>query len=154
MNRFIELVSLIRNLRASVDIKPKDLINAELFTDQKEFKQYLLANLASLKELAKVAELSIKTKNTDRPAKSIMSATSFCEIFIPLEGFVDIATQIQRLQKELQKAQKEFDKYNGKLTNGNFIKNAPEEVVAEVKYNAQEFSQKIVAINENISRFK
>ncbi|HLE12876.1 MAG: valine--tRNA ligase [Bdellovibrionales bacterium RIFOXYD12_FULL_39_22] len=153
MNRFIEIVSLIRNLRASVDIKPKDLVNVEIFTEIVEVKNYLQNNLANLQDLAKIKSMAIKNRSDIRPKKSIMAATSFCEIFIPLEGFVDIAAQVQRLQKDLQKAQKEFDKYNGKLSNENFIKNAPEDVVAEVKHNASEFAQKIAVIRENIQRF-
>jgi len=118
-----------------------------------EVKNYLQNNLANLQDLAKIKSMAIKNRSDIRPKKSIMAATSFCEIFIPLEGFVDIAAQVQRLQKDLQKAQKEFDKYNGKLSNENFIKNAPEDVVAEVKHNASEFAQKIAVIRENIQRF-
>lgn len=85
----------------------------------------------------RVEELLIKNKNSTRPSKSIVFANTHSEIFVKLDGVIDLQEQINRLTKDLEKNKKEFEKINKKLQNENFMKNAPEEVVTEVKSKCQ-----------------
>lgn len=154
MNKFIEVVTCMRNLRASVNIKPKDEVNAELFSDSTDLLNYFNNNSKYFYELAKVKTIKSFSKDSDRPSKSIMAATTHSEIFIPLEGVINLDDQIKRLEKDLLKANKEYSKLEGKLNNKKFISNAPEEVVIEVKSKANEFKDKIDSLTDNIIKFK
>ena len=51
------------------------------------------------------------------------------QIFIPLEGLVDTGKEKVRLQKEIEQLEKYIATLSGKLSNKNFVKNAPEAVV-------------------------
>ena len=110
--------------------------------------------LTSFMELARIKELSVEARNSEKPSKSIMSTTPHTEIFLPLEGVIDLEDQIKRLEKDLKKAQKEFDKLTSKSTNERFISNAPPEVVEEVKIKAAEFGAQIKSITENLNNFR
>ena len=83
-----------------------------------------------------------------------MSALAEMEIFIPLEGVIDLSAQILRLEKDLKKTSKEWEKYNKKLNNPKFLNKAPDEIIAEVKFNEAEFRNKMETIKENLDRFK
>ena len=154
MNKFVEVVTGIRNLRASVNIKPKDEVNVELFSDNYDLIEYYRANLVNFQELAKVKDLKVGNKELNRPNKSIVNITTHTEIFVPLEGVIDLKEQISRLEKELNRTEADYKKYEAKLKNENFMKNAPENVRAEVIQNESELREKISSLKENIAQFK
>jgi valyl-tRNA synthetase len=153
MNHFIETVTHIRNLRASVDIKPKDSVPVHLYTDNSHLKTYFEDNLLGFSELAKANPIQVFPKAEERPSKSVMSATTVTEIFLPLEG-VDLDEQIQRLEKELKKAQDGLGKFEKKLGNARFTDNAPPEVVAETKDKAEAMREKVLSLESNLSSFR
>lgn len=154
MNKFVEVVTSIRNLRASVNIKPKDEVSVELFTDNHELVSYFRNNLINFKELARVKELKVGGKELNRPNKSIMNILTHTEIFLPLDGVIDLKEQITRLEKELSKTEIDYKKYEAKLKNENFMKNAPENVREEVIVNEKELKEKILGLKENLIQFK
>ena len=53
------------------------------------------------------------------------------EVVLPLEGVVDFEAEKERIAKEIAKFEAELGKINGMLGNENFVKRAPEHVVAE-----------------------
>jgi valyl-tRNA synthetase len=154
MDRFIEIVTSIRNLRNAVMIKPKEEIEVRLFTDNEDLAKYFFKSRGFFKELAKVKAGKIKDKSVERPTKSIMRATGHTEIFIPLEGVVDIESFIKKLENDKVKAQKEFDKVDKKLKNPKFIENAPDDVVDKVKEEAREFEEKLKSITNSLINFQ
>ena len=56
---------------------------------------------------------------------------------IPLDGLIDLESERQRLQKEIDKTQSEIEKIDKKLGNKNFVDRAPKDVVAE-QYNRKD----------------
>ena len=105
-------------------------------------------------ELAKIKELTFHLKSEIRPNKSLSGATSVAEVFIPLEGLIDIDDQIKRISKNLDKAQKEFQKLDKKLKNPNFKDKAPQEVFAEVEEKANELTEKISSLDKMLKNFQ
>ncbi|QDK43309.1 valine--tRNA ligase [Bacteriovorax stolpii] len=154
MNKFVEVTTAIRNLRASVNIKPKDEVNVELFTDNQDLITYFRNNFINFQELARVKDLKVGNKELNRPNKSIVNVLTHTEIFLPLDGVIDLTEQISRLEKELTKTKADYAKYEAKMKNENFMKNAPENVRAEVIQNERELGEKIASLMENIAQFK
>jgi valyl-tRNA synthetase len=154
MDRFIEIVTAIRNLRASVNIKPKDEIEVRLFTDHDELARYYYKSRGYLQELVRVKAGKIKDKTVERPKKSIMQATGHTEVFIPLEGVIDLQEQVERIQKDINKTQKEFEKVEKKLKNPKFVENAPEHVIEEVKEKATGFEEKLKSLTTMLENFQ
>lgn len=154
MEKFIEIVTSIRNLRNAVMIKPKEEVEVRLFTDDEELAKYFFKSRGFFKELAKVKSGKIKDKTIDRPTKSIMRATGHTEVFIPLEGVIDIDVFIKKLGNDKVKAQKEFDKVDKKLKNPKFMENAPDDVVVKVRAEAAEFEEKLNSITNSLANFQ
>lgn len=154
MEHFIEITTAIRNLRASVNIKPKDEIEINLFTDDEGLAKYFFKSRGFFKELAKVKAGKIKDKSVDRPKKSIFQATHHTEVYIPLDGVIDLNEQINRIKKDIEKTEKEFEKLNKKVGNPQFMNNAPQDVVEKVKAEALEFETKLKSLQTNLSNFQ
>ena len=51
------------------------------------------------------------------------------EVFLPLEGLIDVGLERQRLQKEYDRVLREFDSTRRKLQNDDFLAKAKKEVV-------------------------
>ncbi len=151
MAHFIELVTQIRNLRASVGLKPKEQIELEFFTDDKKTAEFIHENRHYLESLAQVKKGTIHNKDAKRPQKSTMATTSLVETFLPLEGLIDIAEEVARLNKQIDKVKSELEKVNKKIQNKNFMDRAPEEVVLEVRTKAKDFQTKLDALEANLS---
>ncbi len=153
MNKFIDVTTGIRNIRSSVNMKPKDEIDVKLFTDDKKLAKFVYESRHFLKDLANVKSGTIRNKTQDRPRKSASLATLHTEIFVPLEGIIDINEQINRVKKDLDKTQADYKKVESKLNNENFMANAPEEVRTEVQEKAKLFQDKISSLNQILESF-
>ncbi len=73
------------------------------------------------------------------------------EIYMPLEGLVDIDTEKERLGKEIAKIEKEIAKSQGKLGNANFVDRAPEAVVKAEKETLENWQSKYAQIRDMLS---
>ncbi|WPU65729.1 valine--tRNA ligase [Peredibacter starrii] len=153
MNKFIDITTGIRNIRSSVNMKPKDEIDVKLFTDDKKLAKFVYESRHFLKDLANVKSGTIRNKAQEKPKKSASLATAHTEIFIPLEGIIDLNEQVNRIKKDMEKTQNEYKKVESKLNNQNFMANAPEEVRAEVQEKAKLFQDKLQSLNQILDSF-
>jgi valyl-tRNA synthetase len=154
MNRFVEVISAIRNLRSSLNISPKEEVEVSIYTDVDGAFKYFEDHQVDFLKMGRLKKFNLHKKSGTRPQKSIMNATTHTEVFLSLEGVIDIDDQIQRLEKDLKKAEKEQEKYEKKLKNEKFLSKAPDEIVAEVKFNFEEMTEKVNSIKASLHNFR
>ena len=70
------------------------------------------------------------------------------ELFMPLDGLIDVAAEKARLDKEIEKIQKEVNKCQGKLGNEKFVANAKPEVVEVERARLAEWEVKLEQLKE------
>lgn len=150
MTQFIEAITNIRNLRSSVGVKPKDEVTTTIFTKEQSIKDYFESHLTGFLELAK-SNTTIQPFDAERPKKCIMQATGFSEIYMVLDGLIDIEEHLAKMKKEKTKLEKEVSKFSGKLSNKKFVDNAPDEVIAESKEKLALAEQKLASTNKMIA---
>lgn len=154
MGQFIEITTAIRNLRAQAQIKPKEKIKVHLIVKDSQVHQ-LFSEIKDQFEVSANLESIIITEDADqRPPKSLVAATAYCEVFIPLEGVVDIGDQVKKLEKEVGKLTGELEKLEKKLGNKKFVDNAPQSVVDEVKNKCHAIKEKRSSLEASITMFK
>jgi valyl-tRNA synthetase len=69
-----------------------------------------------------------------------------------MAGLIDPAAELARLTKRLDKANIEFRKLESKLSNGEFAKNAPPEVVAKDRERLSDLRTEIGQLTAQIAR--
>lgn len=74
------------------------------------------------------------------------------DLFLPLEGLVDVAAEKARLTKELEKIETEINKAQQKLANPNFTAKAPPNVLQEHQQRLAEWQSKRERVLEALSR--
>jgi valyl-tRNA synthetase len=130
-NRIKEIIRVIRNVRTEYNIKPKERIEVTVYSEKYakliESQENLIKNLRT-----GIKELDIK-KSGEKISKAFYVSFSGIEIYIPLEGIVDVEKERKRLKEELEQAEKYSTGINKKLSNKKFIQNAPTEIKEKEK---------------------
>ncbi len=152
MNKVQELVRVVRNLKAEMNIPISKRIDIIINVVSDEEALSLIKESLPYLELAKVGDVKITYKDAERPKLSSIGVTKDAEIYIPLEGLIDIERERERLKKDFAKVEKELERTNKKLNNPNFLNRAKSEVVEKEKRIYRELSDKKNRINE-ILRF-
>jgi valyl-tRNA synthetase len=74
--------------------------------------------------------------------------TPMGELFLPLEGLVDVAAERERLTKEIAKVQDELTKVEAKLANPNFAGKVPAAVLEEHQGRRAAWAEKLVQLQK------
>jgi len=121
------IIAAIRNIRGEMNIAPSVEINVVLKSNQ--MKDY---QIAYIKSLTRIKELKIDS-NAVKPRNSASAVVKDCEIYIPLEGLINLELERTRLEKELQRLNGLIISVNKKLSNESFVSRAPADIVNKEK---------------------
>jgi valyl-tRNA synthetase len=88
------------------------------------------------------------------PEKAMTAVVTGAELYLPLEGLINIEEELARLGKELEKWTKEVERVQKKLGNEKFVSKAPQSVVDEEKAKETDYLEKQAAVKERIKELK
>ncbi|AKL97525.1 valine--tRNA ligase [Endomicrobium proavitum] len=149
MSLIQDVITKIRTLRSEMNISPAVQVEAIFNISDSSKENILKDNESYVKQLAKISAVKIG-KNLKRPNNSALAVAGGFEIFLPLEGLIDIEKEKARLAKEILAARQEIDRTNAKLSNENFIKRAPAAEVEKINIRLNEAKLKIEKIEESL----
>ncbi|MGI5912702.1 MAG: valine--tRNA ligase [Syntrophomonadaceae bacterium] len=138
MQQLIMVIRSLRNIRAEFNVSPGSRIKAIVVVNDDTYRQVFAANRSYIEQMARLKELEIVNALNQKPTQAVSALTSQAEIYVPLEGVIDVVKEIARLEKEAKNVDGELQKAEGKLKNKNFILKAPQEVIAKEKTKAEE----------------
>lgn len=141
------IITAIRSLRAEYKVEPAKKVNVAVSAGAKE--KLLSENAEIIKALARLENLTI-AKKTDRPEGSVGFVESGAEVFIDLSGLVDFAKEKTRLAEEIASLDKYIKSVSGKLSNQEFVRNAPKEIVEKEQAKLAETEEKINKLNDQL----
>ena len=140
----IEIVSGIRNIRKQKNIAKKEKLEL-LIIEKKESKNNLQSIIIKLGHLSSI-------KHTD---KKIENAFSFMvksnQYFIPLLDNFDKESELEKLYKDLEYSKGFLKIVESKLSNEQFVKNAPEQLVQNEQNKLNDTKEKIRILTEKIN---
>lgn len=85
------------------------------------------------------------------PTQVMTAVVTGAEIYLPLQGLIDVAAETERLTKELDKLKNEVSRVQGKLKNERFVANAPDEVVVAERAKEQDYLEKYALVEQRIA---
>ena len=146
------VVSAARSTRARYRLSPKEQLVALArmgVEDQQRFSTMtdLAASLGNL-------ELTVAGEDAAKPAASIGVVDGGVEVFIVLEGKVDLAAERARMEKEVASATKELTAAERTLANEGFVAKAAPEVVQKKRDRAAELKETITALQSQLADFE
>jgi valyl-tRNA synthetase len=149
MERVQEVVYSIRNIRSEMNVPPTKRANVMIKVDKPELVKILEDNKGHIINLGKVEELKIGMR-MKKPKHAASGVIKDVEIFIPLEGLIDLEQERLRLEKELSKVTALLDKANKKLSDEDFLKRAPKNIIEKEKAKREDYLKMVEKLNKNL----
>ena len=141
-----DVINAVRNIRGENNIAPsKDIRLQVRMADAKKdgiFKSYS-KYLAKLARVVSVEMIGLNAK----PKLASSAVVGSTEIFVPLEGLIDVAAEKTRLEKEIERLSGLIQSIQAKLANASFVERAPKNVVEKEK-------EKLANFNSNVEKLK
>jgi valyl-tRNA synthetase len=147
----MEAVMGIRTIRGELNLSPALEVKAYMKTLSGEAGRVLSGNLTYLKKLARADVIEIGP-DVQKIKGSSVAVKNHVEVYVPLEGLLDLDLEIERLRKEEGKIGESVAFLNKKLLNEDFLKRAPKEVISKEKEKYEECLQKKERILENLRK--
>ena len=145
-----EVVGGIRNLRAELGIPPGVKMKVVLVPPQQR-EEVLRRHASVIEVLARVEGLSVSARGV-RPSKAVYAFVDQVEIYLPLEGVLDLTKEMQRLEKDMGEVDRELTAVIRKLSNEDFIRKAPPGVVEKVRFKGSELERKKAKLQQWLQR--
>lgn len=144
-----EVIAAIRTQRVEKNIKPKQPITLYIKKNNNEVKDETFDSVVS--KLTNIEKIEYVSEKVDGALSFIVRSTEF---YIPIPSSIDVAAELDKLQKELEYAQGFLKAVEKKLNNERFVSSAPEKVVAMERKKKEDATNKIAVIEEQIRNLK
>ncbi|MGB8319630.1 MAG: valine--tRNA ligase [Ignavibacteriaceae bacterium] len=139
-----DIITAIRNIRGEMNIPPSKFINAFIKTSGMHNYQ-----LEYIKKLARIENIIVE-KDIEKPKASASAVIKDAEIYIPLEGLIDLEVERNRLQKEITRLEGALTGINKKLSNEKFVRNAAKEVVERERTKKMDWETSLEKLKTNL----
>ncbi len=153
MAPLISAIGGVRTIRGETGIAPKIevpiIVQASLPHVREAFQSYSRYLVALTN-----AESVVVEDPGEQPPKAAVHVGEGIEVFVPLEGLIDISEECRRLEGGLEKLQKELQGLERRLSNPKFVERAPEEVVSSVRERVAVLREQQDRLEQNLSRLK
>ncbi|MEH7384772.1 valine--tRNA ligase [Bacillus sp. JJ1521] len=153
MRLLVDIIRSVRNIRAEVNTPMSKQIKLHIKAKDETVHAQLEKNRSYLERFCNPSELLIAT-DISSPDKAMTSVVTGAELFLPLEGLINIDEEIKRLEKELDRLDKEVDRVQKKLGNEGFVKKAPQKVIDEERAKEKDYVEKRETVRERIAELR
>ena len=144
-----DLIVTIRNLRAELKVEPKVKVPIEVFAHEPEIRMMIEHNHAAVERLANVERISFVAHSLAKVAGS--RSTARFDVHVIHERKIDVASECERLKKELERLEKGIGNGQRQLGNEQFLAKAPQNVVENLRKQQQELA---VLKEKTVSKLK
>ncbi|MGB3478031.1 MAG: class I tRNA ligase family protein, partial [bacterium] len=145
------VVTAVRVVRSELNVPPGRKSDLYIRTDDAEFGRLLESHIEYFRSLVRVENLHTGC-DIRKPPVSASAVISGAEIFVPLEGLIDIELEKKRTEKELKNLSVQLEKISRKLANADFLANAPSEVIEREKGKKRDYQERIEKLNKNLEQ--
>ena len=151
MESVMNAIRSIRNRRAEMNVPPSKKAALYICAQHREVFQEGIGFMQRLAYADDVVLLDSEPENIDG---MVCCTTADAKLYIPMGQLVDVEKEIARIEKELDKAQKNLASIRGKLSNEKFVSRAPEAVVNAEKEKAETAQKLIAQLTESLNALK
>lgn len=108
MQMVMAVIRAIRNIRAEFNLSHGTAIKVIMTAPDPDVVGLFQANGAYVRDLARVGDLTVVEKIEKTPRQAVSALLSFAQIYVPLEGVIDVGKEVSRLEKELKNIDQEI----------------------------------------------
>ena len=140
-----EVISQIRNFKATYQLKNKEILKLNSSKDVSPWFTKQLENIGNV-------ELNLNSPE-DKVKKQVVFQSGNYEFYLLAEDYIDIDVEIKKLDKKIEDLSKTLAVSRSRLENEKFIKNAKEELIEKEKQNVIEVENEIELLKQTRDQF-
>lgn len=143
-----EVISAVRTIRSRMNVPPAS--KANVLVRSPNGSAVILKEYESIvKSLAKIEDMTLG-ESIEKPDHAATAVIRQMEIFVPLEGLIDLDVERSRLTKRQTELDGFIVQIQKKLSNENFLSRAPEDVIQKEKEKLVDMEAELERINSNL----
>lgn len=150
-----QVIVEIRNIRANKNIHPSKKSEI-ILVPTKNIKELT----PKLKELAPIllklgfgSKITIKESNEEIGKNTINIITEGLEVYVSLEGLIDVKEEIERLSQEKAKMKSEIARCEKMLSNPGFVNKAPKAKVEEEQQKLENYKEMLNKVETKLAEY-
>ncbi len=151
MESVMEAIRAIRNRRTEMNVPPSKKAALYVVTGK---PQIFAEGEGFLQRLAYAESVSVIDSEPEDLNGMVTITTADAKLYIPMGQLVDVAKELERIEKELDKARKNLAGIEAKLSNEKFTARAPEAVVNGEREKAAKARDLIAQLEESAAALK
>jgi len=151
VERLREIITSIRSLRSDLQVEPSKRLKA-YFRTEGEFSRSVIEEMKT--HILNLAKLSVFEEVSQRPSGTVATFSRDLEIFIDIEGEVDVGKLTQSYERKREKLVAELQRVKGKLSSESFLSKAPQEVVEKEMRIKEELERDLEKVERILSILK
>ena len=142
MRVVMDVTRAIRTIRSQFNVPPGLQIEAVVSSKEEAALKTLAQHGPYVRHLARLKEIR-EQSNGSKPKHAATAVVAGLQIFIPLEGIIDLEKERARLRKEIEAVHEEMGKLDAKLNREDFRTRAPKPEVDRTLARKAELEEKL-----------
>ena len=147
--KIMTVIKAVRNRRAEMNVPPSKKAKVCIAT---KFKDTFSRGTAYICRLAYASDVEIGDSFESEGAVRVI--TDAATVFMPMRELVDFTAELERLKKELKKANDDKEFFEKKLNNQGFVAKAPAAVVEQQRESLKKVLGKIAMLENSIAEIE
>jgi valyl-tRNA synthetase len=143
---FQKVITAVRTIRAEMRVPPERKAALVISGCSQAKRQVLEENLTDLKRIGLLTSVGF---DSPRPAHSASMVVDDFELYVPLEGLIDLEVEKGRLDKEITRLEGVIRGAEAKLGSAAFTEKAPIQVVEHERQKLAECQAQLEAVKRN-----
>ena len=148
-----KVITAIRTVRSEMNVPPSLGIKLVGKVHSQAQLDILEQNAATIAKLTRAEDIKLGL-DVVKPGFAASAMVEKMELFIPLEGIIDLDKEVERLEKEIATTEGLLKSVEGKLANKNFVDRAPEAIVAKEKDKLDHYGESLTKLREHLKTMK
>ncbi len=141
-----DIITSVRSIRSRMGVSPSKMADIVIRTENGE----LIENYKHIiRSLGKIDTITVDS-NIDKPPHSATAVVRGMELYVPLEGLIDVGMERDRLEKRKKELTGHYESAEKTLSNKEFIDKAPESVVDSKKKKLNEMKIELEKLISNL----
>ena len=149
-----EAVRGIRNVRTGMNVSPGRKALVYLVSDKEDVRAVFEKGKLFFAPLAYASEVLIQDNRDGIADDAVSVVIEDAVIYMPFAELVDIAQEIERLEKEEARLKDEIARATGMLGNERFVSKAPEEKIAQERAKVEKYTQMLEQVTARLKQLR
>lgn len=150
MTFIMDAIRNLRNVRAEMEVAPSRKAKCMILAVDPLVGETLINQSEYLVTLASCSEVILITDKNAVPEDAVSAVIHGAELYLPLDDLIDYEKEMERLQKEKIKLEKEVERVLSKLSNAGFVSKAPASLLEEERQKAAKYQEMLTTVSARI----